>query len=77
MLWGELVPAPDLDVAALWYGRGIAYLPSYVKARVHLAEIYASRRQTSDAEALLPTLSSADSEAGWRLADVLIARSEI
>ena len=39
MLWGELVPVPDLDLAALWYARAIAYLPGYVKARVHLSEI--------------------------------------
>jgi hypothetical protein len=43
MLWGELVPAPDPNLAALWYRRAIAYLPGYVKARVHLAEIYASQ----------------------------------
>ena len=53
MLWGELVPVPDPDLAALWYRRAIAYLPGYVKARVHLAEIYASQDQTGDAEALL------------------------
>ena len=46
MLWGELVPVPDPDLAALWYRRAIAYLPGYVKARVHLAEIYASQDQT-------------------------------
>ena len=43
MLWGELVPVPDPNLAALWYRRAIAYLPGYVKARVHLAEIYASQ----------------------------------
>jgi tetratricopeptide (TPR) repeat protein len=75
MLWGELVPVPDPTLAALWYRRAIAYLPGYVKARVHLAEIYASQDQSSDAEALLvPTLSSRDPEARWRLADVLVAQ---
>lgn len=75
MLWGELVPAPDLTLAARWYRRAIAYLPGYVKARVHLAEIYASQNQTGDAEALLvPALSSRDPEVRWRLADVLIAQ---
>ena len=65
MLWGELVPVPDPDLAALWYRRAIAYLPGYVKARVHLAEIYASQDQTGDAEALLrPALSSRDPEVG-------------
>ena len=75
MLWGELVPAPDPNLAALWYRRAIAYLPGYVKARVHLAEIYASQGQLGDAEALLlPALSSRDPEVRWRLADVLIAQ---
>ena len=75
MLWGELVPVPDLDLAALWYRRAIAYLPGYVKARVHLAEIYATQGRTRDADALLvPVLSSRDPEVRWRLADVLIAQ---
>jgi hypothetical protein len=75
MLWGELVPRPDQEIAALWYRRAIAYLPRYVKARVHLAEIYASQDQAKDAEALLlPVLSSPDPEVRWRLADVLIAQ---
>ena len=75
MLWGELVPVPDPNLAALWYRRAIGYLPSYVKARVHLAEIYASQGQTGDAEALLvPALSSRDPEVRWRLADVLITQ---
>jgi tetratricopeptide (TPR) repeat protein len=75
MLWGELVPIPDQDLAAFWYRRAIAYLPGYVKARVHLAEIYASQGQTGDAEALLlPALASRDPEVRWRLADVLTAQ---
>jgi hypothetical protein len=75
MLWGELVPVPDLNLAALWYRRAIAYLPGYAKARVHLAEICVSQGQTGDAEALLvPALSSPDPEVRWRLADVLIAQ---
>ena len=75
MLWGELAPVPDPNLAALWYRRAIAYLPGYVKARVHLAEIYLSGNQTADAEALLlPALSSRDPEVRWRLADVLIAQ---
>ena len=76
MLWGELVPVLDLDpdLAALWYRRAIGYVPGYVKARVHLAEIYASQDHTGDAEALLlSALSSRDPEVRWRLADVLIA----
>ncbi|MET4444633.1 hypothetical protein ABIB75_002908 [Bradyrhizobium sp. GM2.2] len=75
MLWGELVPAPDPALAAVWYRRAIAYLPGYVKARVHLAEIYASQDRTGDAEALLlPALLSRDPEVNWRLADVLTAQ---
>jgi tetratricopeptide (TPR) repeat protein len=75
MLWGELVPEQDANLAALWYRRAISYLPGYVKARVHLAEICASQDQAGDAEALLlPALSSRDPEVRWRLADVLTAQ---
>src|SRR5215471_2630307 len=78
MLWGELVPVPDPNLAALWYRRAIAYVPGYVKARVHLAEVYASQDRTGDAESLLlPTLSSRDPEVRWRLADVLIAQGRL
>ena len=78
MLWGELMPVPDLNVAARWYRRAIAYLPGYVKARVHLAEIYATQGQVGDAEALLvPALSSGDPEVRWRLADVLMAQERL
>jgi tetratricopeptide (TPR) repeat protein len=75
MLWGEIVPKPDRNLATLWYRRAISYLPGYVKARVHLAEICASQDQAGDAEALLlPALTSRDPEVRWRLADVLIAQ---
>jgi len=75
MLWGELVPVPDPNLAALWYRRAIAHLPGYVKARIHLAEIYASQDQPAEAEALLtPALASPDPEVRWRLADVLTAQ---
>jgi tetratricopeptide (TPR) repeat protein len=75
MLWGELVPVPDPTLAALWYRHAIAYVPAYVKARVHLAEIYTSQGQTSDAKAfLVAALASRDPEVRWRLADVLIAQ---
>jgi tetratricopeptide (TPR) repeat protein len=75
MLWGELVAVPDPNLAAFWYQRAIAYLPGYLKARVHLAEIYASQDKSSDAEALLvPVLSSRDPEVRWRLADVLTSQ---
>ena len=75
MLWAELVPVPDPGLAGQWYRRAIAYVPGYVKARVHLAEIYASQDRPADAETLLlPALSSGDPEVRWRLADVLIAQ---
>jgi len=78
MLWGELVPEPDANLAALWYRRAIAYLPGYAKARVHLAEIYARQDKSGDAETLLlPALASGDPEVQWRLADVLIAQERV
>jgi tetratricopeptide (TPR) repeat protein len=78
MLWGEFVPVPDPDLAALWYRRAIAYLPGYVRARVHLAEICASQGRTGEAEALLsPALSSSDPEVNWRLADVLMREGKL
>jgi tetratricopeptide (TPR) repeat protein len=78
MLWGELMPVPDADRAALWYRRAIAYLPGYVRARVHLAEIYASQDRPGDAETLLRSaLSSRDPEVRWRLADVLVAQGRV
>ncbi|WGD53150.1 hypothetical protein QA641_04235 [Bradyrhizobium sp. CB1650] len=78
MLWGELVPVPDPNLAAHWYRRAITYLPGYVKARVHLAEIYTSQRRTDVAEALLlPALANRDPEVRWRLADVMIAQGRL
>jgi tetratricopeptide (TPR) repeat protein len=75
LLWGELVPVPDRHLAAVWYRRAVAYLPGYVKARVHLAEIYASQNQWGQAEAQLQSaLSSRDPEVRWRLADVMVAQ---
>ena len=76
VLWGELVPDPQLSRAAQWYRKAIEYLPCYVKARVHLAEIYSRAGRTEDAEALLiPAVSSGDPEVHWRLAEVLTARN--
>jgi tetratricopeptide (TPR) repeat protein len=75
MLWGELVPEPQTAQAARWYRTAISCLPSYTKARVHLAEIYSSSGRASDAEALLiPAISSGDPEVRWRLADVLASQ---
>jgi tetratricopeptide (TPR) repeat protein len=74
VLWGELVPARQSARAALWYRKAVAYLPAYVKARVHLAEIYLDSGRHGDAEALLiPVTSSGDPEVLWRLADALAA----
>ena len=74
LLWGELVPVRQSDRAALWYRKAVAYLPAYVKARVHLAEIYLDSGRYGDAEALLiPVVSSGDPEVLWRFADVSAA----
>ena len=52
-----------------------AYVPGYVKARVHLAEICASQDQAGEAETLLRLArSSHNPEVRWRLADVLFAQ---
>jgi tetratricopeptide (TPR) repeat protein len=73
-LWGELVSELQPERAARWYQRAIEYLPCYVKARVHLSEIYWHSGNVVDAEALLlPAISSGDPEVNWRLADVLAA----
>jgi tetratricopeptide (TPR) repeat protein len=74
VLWGELVPEPELNRAAQWYRKAIGYLPCYVKARVHLTEIHLSCGRCVEAEALLhPVIDSGDPEVAWRLADVLNA----
>ncbi len=76
VLWGELVPEARSGRAAHWYRRAIEYLPCYVKARVHLAEICLHNDQLEDAEELLLlAVSSGDPEVNWRLADVMIAGS--
>lgn len=70
VLWGERVSTPQLDVAAQWYRTAIDYLPCYVKARVHLAEIYLHHGQSEDAGNLLrPAMVSGDPEVYWRLAE--------
>jgi enamine deaminase RidA (YjgF/YER057c/UK114 family) len=75
LLWGELAPVLAPSRAALWYRRALAYLPGYVKARVHLAEICISQDHIGDGETLLlPALASGDPEVRWRLAEVLIAQ---
>lgn len=74
VLWGELVPERQWARAERWYRQAVAYLPSYVQARVHLAEIYLADGRPCDAETLLiPALSSGDPEVSWRLGDAMIA----
>ena len=64
VLWGELVPEPQAERAARWYSKAIAYLPDYVKARVHLAEIRLGQGRHADARtALVPALASGDPQA--------------
>jgi hypothetical protein len=78
VLWGELVTDIQPSRAAQWYCRALEYLPCYVKARVHLAEIYISCGRFVDAEALLtPVIASGDPEVYWRLADVMTATDRL
>jgi tetratricopeptide (TPR) repeat protein len=73
VLWGELVPKAQSSRAEYWYQKAIEYLPCYVKARVHLAEVYLRCGCAKEAEALLIAATpSGDPEVHWRLADVLI-----
>ena len=77
VLWGELAHDPDADRAARWYRRAIEYLPHYVKARVHLAEIVTRNGELAQARALLePVLASGDPEVPWRLADALALQGD-
>jgi tetratricopeptide (TPR) repeat protein len=77
-LWGELVPEPQSTRAEKWYRKAIDYVPSYVKARVHLSEILLGDGRFEDAEALLsPVASSGDPEVNWRLADVMVAMGKL
>jgi tetratricopeptide (TPR) repeat protein len=78
VLWGELVPVPATNRAGVWYRRALAYVPDYVKARVHLAEICSGKGRLGEAEALLlPALSSGDPEVHWRLAEVLLGQERV
>jgi len=78
VLWGELVLETQSSWAENWYRKAIEYLPSYVKARVHLAEIYLRCGRAGDAEVLLvPAISSGDPEVRWRLADVMLATGRL
>ena len=71
-LWGELVPEPRSSRAEYWYEKAIEYLPCYVKARVHLAEIWLTHGRKKEAEALLiPAIPGGDPEVHWGLSDVM------
>jgi tetratricopeptide (TPR) repeat protein len=77
MLWGELVLEPEVTCAAEWYEKALERLPSYAKARVHLAEIYLSCGRAEDAESvLIPALSGGDPEVHWRLADIMAVQGK-
>ena len=77
MLWGELLHEPDPAAAAEWYEKALERLPSYTKARIHLAEIYLSSGREDDAEfVLMPALSSGDPEVHWRLADIMAVQGK-
>ncbi len=68
---GRVRTGAEADRAAAWYRTALEYLPGYVKARVHLAEIYLDRGRLDEAHALLaPALDSGDPEVSWRLADI-------
>ena len=74
VLWGELVPEPQMSRATAWYEDAVAVLPAFVKARVHLSEVYLECGRADDAEnILLAAIASRDPEAHWRLANVLKA----
>jgi hypothetical protein len=73
VLWGELVRESQSGRAKHWYRSAIEYLPCYVKARVHLSEIYLRHGRAKDAETLLlAAIPSGDPEVHWRLAEVLV-----
>ena len=77
-LWGEQAAQPQTQRAAHWYRAALKYLPCYVKARVHLAEIYLDQGNFDDARFLLtPALTSGDPEVSWRLADVAEAAGDL
>ena len=75
VLWGESVPEPERGRAAHWYRQAIAYLPAYIRGRVHLAEIHLDGGEQDAAEALLlPVVDSGDPEVSWRLAQAMEAQ---
>jgi|SRR5271156_994918 len=77
VLWGELVPETQPSRAEKWYRKAIDYVPDYVKARVHLSEVYLEHKMIGDAKAILiPALASGDPEVDWRFSEVMIAQGK-
>jgi tetratricopeptide (TPR) repeat protein len=54
MLWGELVPAPDADRAALWYRHAITYLPG-PEVRWRLADALMAQKRFEEGKRYLET----------------------
>jgi tetratricopeptide (TPR) repeat protein len=72
VLWGELAPEAQSSRAAYWYQKAMECLPCYVKARVHLSEVYLKDGRPKEAEELLlAAIPSGDPEVHWRFADVM------
>ena len=77
VLWGESAPVSQPERAATWYRTAIDYMPGYVKARLHLAEICLGRGRANEARSLLtPVQASGDPEVAWRLADIAQAAGD-
>ena len=78
VLWGESASgAATGSGGAAGTAAPSTYLPCYVKARVHLAEIDLDQGRVHDARTLLtPVLESGDPEVAWRLADIAQAQGE-
>jgi len=77
VLWGELVRETQPSRAEKWYRKAIDYVPDYVKARVHVSEIYLEQKMIGDAEAILtPALAFGDPQVDWRFSEVMIAQGK-
>jgi tetratricopeptide (TPR) repeat protein len=70
-LHGETTPQSDQEEAAGWYQAAINYMPQYVHASVHLAEIRIEQNRTDQAMNLLEGVAqSGDPEVYWRLSQL-------
>lgn len=75
LLWGEIHPERNPSLAAMWYRKALSYLPAYVHARVHLAELCLEGGDFLNAETLLkPLVECGDPEVSWRYSQVLSAQ---